>query len=250
MFPLVQGVAGRRLPEAALVCNFPNPRSASGPALLEHDDVVTFFHEFGHLLHHLLARDQDWVEFSGTGAEWDFVEVPSQLMEEWAWDPAVLQRFARHCETGEVIPAGLVARLREAKDFGLGLQVRQQMFYASLSLRCHDGDPTNLDIDQLLRELQNRYSRFRFVDDTYFHASFGHLDNYSAVYYTYMWSLVIEKDLFSVFKARGLLDRETAGRYRSCILAPGGSRDAADLVAGFLGREYNFEAFERWLNGG
>jgi thimet oligopeptidase len=116
-------------------------------------------------------------------------------------------------------------------------------------LECHDGDPTRLDIDQLLRGLQNRYSRFRFVEDTYFHASFGHLDNYSAVYYTYMWSLVIEKDLFSLFKERGLMDKELASRYRACILAPGGSQDAADLVRGFLGREYNFDAFRTWLDG-
>jgi thimet oligopeptidase len=244
MFPLIQGVRGRRRPQAALVCNFRDAET-----LLEHDDVVTFFHEFGHLLHHLFARELEWVEFSGTGTEWDFVEVPSQLFEEWAWEPAALARFARHHETGEVIPAGLVERLREAKDFGLGLQVRQQMFYASLSLKCHERDLGAIEIEELLRELQNRYSRFRFVEDTYFHTSFGHLDTYSAVYYTYMWSLVIEKDISGVFKERGMMDRDTAERYRRTILAPGGSRDAAELVTSFLGREYGFEAFERWLDG-
>jgi thimet oligopeptidase len=247
MFPIVLGLRGRVRPVAALVCNFPNPRESDGPALLEHDDLVTLFHEFGHVLHHLFARDHDWVEFSGTGAEWDFVEVPSQLFEEWAWAPEVLERFANHWETGETIAAELVARLRRAREFGQGLQVRQQMYYASLSLRCHNTCPDDLDIEALQRELQNRYSRFRFIENTHFLASFGHLDSYSALYYTYMWSMVIEKDLLSRFEASGLMDVETARRYRAAILEPGGSRDAADLVRDFLGRDYNFEAFRRWL---
>jgi len=249
MFPLVSGVRGRRTPAAALICNFKNPRTSDGPALLDHDDVVTFFHEFGHLLHHLFSRDHDWVEFSGTGTEWDFVEVPSQLMEEWAWDAEVLQRFARHHETGEVIPADLVDRLRRADFFGKGLQVRQQMYYASLSLRCHREDPASVDLERFQIGLQNHYSRFRYVDGTHFIASFGHLDGYSALYYTYMWSLVIEKDLAEVFKARGWMDAQTAARYRETILSQGGVRDAADLVTSFLGREYEFDAFERWLDG-
>ena len=248
MFHLVDGIRGGRPPEAALVCNFPKPNGDT-PALLEHDDVVTFFHEFGHLLHHLSGRDQEWVEFSGTGTEWDFVEVPSQLMEEWAWDATVLESFSRHHESGEVIPSELVERLRRARDFGRGLLLRQQMYYATLSLKYHDTDPAGLDLDQLQRDLQNRYSRFRFVEGTYFHSSFGHLDGYSALYYTYMWSLVIEKDLFRQFKEGGIMDRATASRYRTTILAPGGSKDAAELIRDFLGRDYNFQAFEDWLNG-
>jgi len=250
MFPLALGVRERCLPEAALVCNFPNPREHDGQALLEHDDVVTFFHEFGHLLHHLFARDHEWVEFAGTGTEWDFVEVPSQLFEEWAWHPEVLERFAFHHESGEVLPADLIDGLREAKDFGQGLQVRQQMYYASLSLRCHDESPSAVDAETLQRDLQNRFSRFRFVEDTHFLASFGHLDGYSALYYTYMWSLVIEKDLFSVFLENGVMDPAVAARYREKILAPGGSSDARDLVTGFLGRPYGFAAFQEWLDAG
>ena len=247
MFPLVSGVRGRA-PQAALICNFNDPDSGAGPALLDHDEVVTFFHEFGHLLHHLFSRDHEWVGFSGTGTEWDFVEVPSQLLEEWAWDVDVLQRFAHHHETGEVIPGELVESLRKADQFGTGLHVRQQMYYASLSLRFHERDPAEIDIETLQTELQNRYSRFRYVEDTHFVASFGHLDGYSALYYTYMWSLVIEKDLADVFKGTSLLEPETARRYRECILAPGGTRDAADLVKSFLGREYRFDAFQRWLD--
>ena len=248
MFPLVQGVRDGPPPEAALICNFPSPGISSRPALLEHDDVVTFFHEFGHLMHHLLARDIEWAEFSGTGTEWDFVEVPSQLLEEWAWDTATLQNFARHYETGEVVPSEVVERLRRARDFGQGLQVRQQMYYASLSLKCHQGEPENLDLVELQRSLQNRFSRFRFVEGTFFHASFGHLEGYSALYYTYMWSLVIEKDIFKRFQEKGLMDREVSARYHDRILSMGGTKDAAELVKDFLGRDYNFEAFENWLN--
>jgi thimet oligopeptidase len=242
----VPGIRGGPQPEAALVCNFPRP-GADGAALLDHDDVVTLFHELGHLVHHLFARDQEWVEFSGTATEWDFVEVPSQLLEEWAWDASVLKSFSRHYVTGEEIPDDLIARLRRSKGLGRGLWVRQQMFYASLSLACHNRDPRGIKLDRLEEELQNRYSRFAFVPDTHFHTSFGHLSGYSALYYTYMWSLVIEKDLLSQFRARGLMDRGTAQRYRDVVLAPGGSRDAADLVRDFLGREFQFDAFESWL---
>jgi thimet oligopeptidase len=247
MFPLVRGVKGSAIPEAALVCNFPNPRATQGPALLDHDDVVTFFHEFGHLLHHLFARDQEWVKFSGTAMEWDFVEVPSQLYEEWAWDYEVLRRFTAHHGTGEAIPKELVERLQSGRDFGRALWVRHQMFYAAVSLKCYGNDPSALDTSSLIEELQNQYSLFRFVDGTYFQASFGHLDDYSALYYTYMWSLVIEKDLFEEFKKGGSMSRETAARYRNRILAPGGSADATELVRSFLGRDYAFSAFEKWL---
>jgi thimet oligopeptidase len=250
MFSLTTGVRGVAIPEGALVCNFPDPRrSRSGPALLSHDDVVTFFHEFGHLLHHILGGDQEWVEFSGCATEWDFVEVPSQLFEEWAWDYQVLQRFAVHHETGETIPEALVERMREARDFGRGLAVRHQMFYAALSFAYHNEQPDGLDSTALMKKLQNEYSLFRFVDGTYFQACFGHLNDYSALYYTYMWSLVIAKDAFQAFKESGTLSTRSAQRYREAVLAPGGSKDGGDLIRDFLGREYSFEAFERWLDG-
>jgi thimet oligopeptidase len=249
MFPLIRGVGRKSIPEAALVCNFPNPRSTPGPALLEHDEVLTLFHEFGHLLHQLFAREQPWQKFAGASTEWDFIEVPSQLLEEWAWDYEVLRRFAVHHVTGDTIPRELVERMRLAKNFGRGIWVRHQMFYASVSLRCYGSDPT-VDTNRLIQQLQDRYSLFRFVDGTFFQASFGHLDDYSALYYTYMWSLVIEKDLFRAWSSKGLLDHGLAARYRDTILRPGGSLDAVDLVRSFLGRDYEFAAFERWLNSG
>ncbi len=245
-FTLTSGKRDHRLPEGVLMCNFPLP--GAEPALMEHGDVETFFHEFGHLLHHILGGNTRWAGLSGVRTEWDFVEAPSQMLEEWAWDPGTLQSFGKHVESGEPIPSELVLRMKKADEFGKGLWVRQQMFYAALSLNLYQRDPGQLDSTRLVKEMQERYTPFRFIDGTFFHLSFGHLDGYSAIYYTYMWSLVIAKDLFTVFKQQGLMDREAATRYRRHILQPGGSKDAADLVKDFLGRLYGFDAYEQWLN--
>lgn len=241
-FPIVTGVEGRQIPEAALVCNFP----AEGP--MEHNQVETFFHEFGHLIHHLFGGKHRWVGVSGFNTEWDFVEAPSQMLEEWAYDPSTLESFATN-EAGEKIPAELVQAIRSARDFGKGLWVAHQMFYASVSLNYYDRNPTDLDTTAMMKELMQEYSPFDYVEDTYFQLSFGHLDGYSAIYYTYMWSLVIAKDMFSVFQEKGMLNPEAAKRYRDYILAPGGSKDAAEMVHDFLERDYTFDAFATWLNG-
>ena len=245
-FTLVSGVRDGAIPEGALVCNFPRPSAEL--SLLEHSELVTFFHEFGHLLHHLFGGHTRWAGVSGVRTEWDFVEAPSQMLEEWCWDASVLQSFARHVETGKAIPAALIAQMRAADEFGKGLRVRQQMFYAATSLRLHDRDPAGLDTTALSAAQQERYTPFRHVPGTYFHESFGHLEGYSAIYYTYMWSLVIAKDLFGVFRREGLLNREPAARYRRAILEPGGGLPAARLVRDFLGREASFDAFAEWLN--
>jgi thimet oligopeptidase len=237
-FDLVSGVADRQLPEGVLVCNF-------NRGLMEHHEVVTLFHEFGHLLHHTLAGRHPWVRFSGVATEWDFVEAPSQMLEEWAWDARVLRMFATDAD-GHPIPEELVAAMRAADEFGKGLLVRTQMFYAAVSYLFHVEVPP--DLTERMLELQERFSLLAPLPDTHFHAGFGHLDGYSSAYYTYMWSLVIAKDLFSAFDADDLLGAETAARYRDRVLAPGGSHDAADLVADFLGRPYDTEAFTRWLN--
>jgi thimet oligopeptidase len=247
-FSVASGQAGRRVPEGALVCNFPRPGEA--PALLEHGDVRTFLHELGHLLHHVLGGHVRFASQAGVATEWDFVEAPSQLLEEWVWDPAVLGTFARHVETGEAIPAELVQRMRAADQFGKGLWVRQQMFYAAVSLELHRRDPEALDPARVVGELQEAYTPFRHVDGTFFHLSFGHLEGYSAIYYTYMWSLVIAKDLFRAFREDDLLDPEPAARYRRAVLEPGGSRPAAELVQAFLGRPFSFDAFSAWLDAG
>ncbi len=237
-FDLVPGIRERQLAEGVLVCNFSR-------GLMEHDEVVTLFHEFGHLVHHVLAGRHAWARFSGVATEWDFVEAPSQMLEEWAWDADVLQTFATNA-AGEPIPAGLVEKMRRAEEFGKGFDARTQMFYAALSYHAHHRVPE--DSTALVREVQDRYDLFGYVSDTHFQASFGHLSGYTSGYYTYMWSLVIAKDLFSAFDEANLFDPEVAHRYRDRILAAGGSKDAAGLVEDFLGRPYTFDAFEAWLN--
>ncbi|MDF8263789.1 M3 family metallopeptidase [Luteipulveratus flavus] len=236
-FDLVRGVRDRQLPEGVLVCNF-------NRGLMEHDEVVTLFHEFGHLVHHVLAGEQEWMTFSGVATEWDFVEAPSQMLEEWAWDADVLATFATNAE-GETIPADLVHRMREADDFGKGFQARTQMFYAAVSLDFHVA--RHGDLTARLRQLQAKYSMFPYLAGTHMHTAFGHLDGYSSGYYTYMWSLVIAKDMFSAFDRDDLFAPAVAQRYRDRVLVPGGSKDAAVLVSNFLGRAYTFDAYAAWL---
>lgn len=244
MFGIHQGGEGR-LPEAVLVCNFPQPKKGD-PALLLHSQVTTFFHEVGHLLHHLFAGRQRYLRFSGISTEWDFAEVPSQMYEEWAWDAGVLREFATHFETGEPIPEQLVRELRVAEEYGKGITVRTQTCFAMLSLEYHERDPGGLDTTAAMIELKGRMMPFPHEEGTYFQTSFGHLSGYSALYYTYMWSLVIAKDLYGSFEG-DLMNTATANRYRETVLQAGGSRDAAELVRSFLGRGYGFEAWEEWL---
>lgn len=236
-FDMVKGIAGEQLPEGVLVCNF-------NRGLMEHDEVVTLFHEFGHLVHHVLAGQGQWARFSGVATEWDFVEAPSQMLEEWAWDADVLATFARN-EAGETIPADLVAAMRRAEQFGKGLYAVQQMSYAARSYWFHAGPHD--DLTAYGDELQRRYSVFPPLDGAHMHCAFGHLDGYSSGYYTYMWSLVIAKDLFSAFDRDDLFAADVALAYRDKVLARGGREDAADLVADFLGRPYSFDSWAAWL---
>lgn len=245
-FGVRNGVAGTQVPEAALICNFPGGIEGD-PGLMEHNDVETFFHEFGHLLHHLFGGRQRWMGITGISCEWDFVEVPSQLLEEWAWDVSTLQRFAHHHETGEPIPAELVAKMKRADEFGKGLFVRTQMFYAKLSLSCYDRDPSLVNTDSLAKELREKYTPYKYVEGTHFQTSFGHLDGYSAIYYTYMWSLVIAKDFFGQFDRTNMLAAGAAQRYRDLVLARGGSTPASVMVKEFLGREFQYDAWKEWL---
>lgn len=236
-FDLAPGVAGKSVAEGVLVCNFSRH-------LMEHDHVVTLFHEFGHLVHHVLGGQGEWTRFSGVATEWDFVEAPSQMLEEWAWDPAVLASFATN-EAGEPIPAELVAKMRAAEEFGKGYLTQTQTMYAAVSYWFHQDRPA--DLTARMVELMDRYGPFPYLEGTHFYASFGHLGGYSSAYYTYQWSLVIAKDLFSAFDPENLFDTEVAGRYRDTVLAPGGSKDAADLVEDFLGRPVTFAAYADWL---
>ena len=243
VFPIYGGLKGSQMPSAALVTNFPSGENA----FMEYNDVVVFFHEFGHLIHHLFAANHRWVTQSGINCEWDFAEVPSQLYEEWARSYPVLSRFAVNPKTGIAIPEDLVKKLNASAEFGLGVHVMRQMFYAALSFQFHATAPDQLNLQKMLLELQKKYSPYPLVKGSLEYANFGHLDGYSSMYYTYMWSLVIVKDLFNQFQEKGLLDTDTALHYRNTILAPGGSVDAAEMVTNFLGRPYSFDAFQKWL---
>ena len=239
------GVGGKQLPHFVLVCNFPDPDAQSGPALMDHREVVTFFHEFGHLVHSIVRGGVPWVRL-GQVAEWDFVEAPSQFLEEWIYDYGVLRRFAKHVETGEPISEELVRRLRDARDFGRGVFVQRQLFLSAVALEYHDRDPKDLDTTKLVFELAGRYSPSKVDPDSRFQASFGHLEGYTAMYVTYMWSLVISKDMLSAF-TNGLMDKKLTRRYRDRVLAPGGTKPAAVLVKDFLERPFSFNAFRDWL---
>ena len=243
-FGVQSGLNGLQVPIAALVCNFPGGENPN--ELLEHDDVETFLHEFGHLLHSMFSGKHDRVALSGIETEWDFVEAPSQMLEEWVWDADTLASFAKN-EKGEVIPASLVEKMRAGRYFGRGLWTKHQLFYAATSLNLYNKNPATIDLDKLTAQIQSTYSPFGYVDGTHFYASFGHLNGYSAIYYTYMWSLVIASDMFSEFEKNGLRNPALAQKYRNTVLAPGGSKDAADLVQDFLGRPFNFDAFAKTL---
>ncbi|MFT3692598.1 MAG: M3 family metallopeptidase [Kofleriaceae bacterium] len=246
-FGILDGNEGTQSPSGALVCNLPDPKTANGPALMDHGDVVTMFHEFGHLMHHILGGHHRWERLAGTSVEQDFVEAPSQMFEEWAWSYDTLKLFAKNGK-GETIPEDLVKRMRKARDFGQGTQTLQQMLYASLSLELHRANPKTVDPLALTKKLQAQITPFAYVEGTHFYDSFGHLSGYSSMYYTYMWSLVIAKDLLTPFEKTGLMDTAITQKYRDTILAQGAAKPAADLVKDFLGRPYNFTAFEKFLS--
>ncbi len=248
--PLIPGIRGRQVPEAALICNFsggPSDGANDDPGLLQHSDVSTFLHEFGHLMHAILGGHQAWAGVSGIATEGDFVEVPSQMLEEFFRDPALLARFAHHYQTGEPIPATLVERMNRAGAFGRADSVRTQLFYTSYSLDTHRLDPATLDLDRLLQEDYRRFLPYEWVEGNKLYASFTHLTGYSSNYYTYLYDKVIALDFFREFAADDLLAAAVTSRYREQVLEPGGSRPGKELVRAFLNREQNAGAFTQWL---
>jgi len=246
--PLMLGVRGKQQQHGVLCCNFPDPAAASGPALMDHDDVVTYFHEFGHLIHAVARGGVRFVRLSRT--EGDFMEAPSIFLEDFIYDHVVLSRFAKDLRTGDPIPSDLVERIRDARNFGQGLLIREFILSpAHLSLTLHGGTSVGADPRALFAEGQRQYSLFDPIEGTNFPASWEHMGNeqYSAAYYTYAWSMVIAKDLRTAFGG-DLMDVEVARRYRDLILAPGGTKPAAELVREFLGRPYDMRAFKEWLS--
>jgi len=246
MFPVARGGTGpdgrRRLPVAAILANFTKP-TADSPSLLKHSEAVTLFHEFGHVLHHCLARPE-LARFDAMATEWDFVEAPSQILENWMWEPEVVARFARHHETGEPIPRDLVERLVAARDHNIALRMLRQVFFAELDLALHD-TYTPPHPDEACRATWH-YTLLPFHEGTHLPASFGHLmGGYDAGYYGYLWSKVYGDDMFSVFAAEGVDSPEVGARYRREILEPGATRDAIESLRAFLGREPSPDAFLR-----
>jgi thimet oligopeptidase len=247
---LVGGVLGEQIPEASLVCNFPQPTD-SDPGLLQYADVVTYFHEFGHLMHEVLGGRQRWAGQSGIATEGDFVEVPSQMLEEFFEDADLLRMFAKHYQTGEPIPYETVARMTKASAYGRALGTLTQLMYATYSMETHDRRVAELDLDVLLREGYDRFSRYEFVDGNRMYAAFTHLIGYTSNYYTYMYDKVMALEFFAEFaKDKDVLAGETAMRYRRQVLEPGGSKPARDLVQAFLGREVSMQALQRWIQKG
>ena len=243
-FPLVSGElledGTYRKPVAAIVANFTKPTDTS-PSLLKHDEALTLFHEFGHILHYCLTV-VDVRRFAGFDTEWDFVEAPSQIMEHWMWQPEVLGRFARHHESGEPIPADLVERLVAARDLNVGLFTMRQIFLGQFDLNLH-ATTEPVDVDDAYRRAFE-LTGFPFYEGTHFGASFGHLmGGYDAGYYGYLWSKVYGDDMFSVFAEEGTLNPDVGRRYRNEVLATGHSRDAIDHLRAFLGREPSTAAF-------
>jgi thimet oligopeptidase len=246
MAPVLDGIRGKQLPEAILVCNFPAP-SATEPGLMDYGDVQTFFHEFGHLMHHILGGQQQWAGISGISMESDFVEAPSQMLEEWIASPQVLAKFARHYKTGEPIPAELVARMNRASAFGRGGWVGRQNAYSAISYDIYKTKPENVDLDKVTLDDARKYTLFTPLTETHQWASFGHLGGYSSAYYTYLWDKVIAEDFFLQFDHQNLLAGDAPMKYRRVVLEPGGSMSANDLVKNFLGRPQNITALQHWM---
>jgi thimet oligopeptidase len=237
---------GRRLPDgsyqqpvSAIVANFTKP-SATQPSLLRHGEVVTLFHEFGHILHQTLTRAAR-ARFAGTNTETDFVEAPSQMLEHWVWRPEVLAGFSRHVETGEPLPSDLLESMIAAKNLDSGVFTMRQLYFGELDMAYH-GPGAAKDTTAVAREL-HPIMGFPAPDDTYWQAGFGHLFGYDAGYYGYKWSEVFADDMFTRFEAAGPLNQSLGLEYRRKVLERGGSIDGDVLVREFLGREPNNEAF-------
>ena len=237
-------VAGDRVtPISGVLANYPKPTEEK-PSLLQHNDVVTTFHEFGHVLHMTLSQAH-FTRFSGAQTEWDFVEAPSQIMEHWCWQPDVLARFARHYETGEPIPTELVEQLAATKNLNTGLFHLRQCSFGMLDLTLH-GEGQDKDLDQINRDTY-AIGLLPFPEGTFMPASFGHImAGYDANYYGYMWSKVFGDDMFSRFQAEGSLNPDVGTDYRRKVLEPNGTKDGDVLLRDFLGREPNNEAFLRY----
>ena len=240
--------AEHTVPVAYLVCNF-LPAGAGKPPLLTHDDVVTMFHEFGHGLHHMLTR-VGYPSIAGiNGVSWDAVELPSQFMENFAWQPQVLDEMARHFETGAALPADKQAQLLGSRTFHAGLTTMRQLEFALFDFRLHaEYDPARgAHVDGILAEVRAEVGVFAVPEWNRFPQNFAHIfsGGYAAGYYSYKWAEVLAADAFAAFEERGVFDRAVAQRFLDSILSQGGSRKALDAFVDFRGRPPDVQALLR-----
>ncbi len=250
-----QTEAGTQLPVAYLVCNFRPPlKSDAGeqPGLLTHDEVVTLFHEFGHGLHHLLTQVEASALAGIRGVEWDAVELPSQFMENWCYQPALLKSFARHWQSGEALPDAQIEKLRTSRVFQAGMATLRQIEFALFDLRLHrDFDAgQGARVMQTLEQVRDEVAVMRPPAFNRFPCSFSHIfaGGYSAGYYSYKWAEVLSADAFAAFDEAGLSAeamRETGRRFLDTLLSRGGSRTAAQLFRDFRGRDPSLEPLLR-----
>ncbi|MES0872820.1 M3 family metallopeptidase [Sinimarinibacterium thermocellulolyticum] len=238
---------GLQRPSAYLVCNFTPPRPGQ-PALLTHEEVLTLFHEFGHGLHHLLTRVDEAAVSGIRGVAWDAVELPSQFMENWAFDPATLRSFARHWQTGEVLPDDQIDKLRASRHFQTGLATLRQLEFALFDLRLHrDYDPARgADVLRVIDAIRDEIAVIKPPPFNRMPWSFSHIfaGGYAAGYYSYKWAEVLSADAFAAFEESNFA-AETGMRFRDTVLAQGGAKDAMDIFVEFRGRKPSIDALLR-----
>ena len=239
---------GIETPVAFLTCNFSAPVGGK-PALFTHDEVITLFHEFGHGLHHLLTKVEEYGVSGIKGVEWDAVELPSQFMENFCWEWDVLRHMTKHVESGAHLPRGLFDKMVAAKNFQAGMQTMRQIEFSLFDMRLHcefdpHGDKTPL---QLLEEVRDEVAVVRPPPWNRFPNNFSHIfaGGYAAGYYSYKWAEVLSADAYSLFEENGVLSEETGHRFWSEILAQGGSRPALESFAAFRGRQPSLDALLR-----
>ncbi|KAH9080477.1 Metalloprotease [Lactarius deliciosus] len=238
----------RLYPLAAMVANLAKP-TPERPALMRHDDVVTFFHEMGHVFHGLLSRTQ-FARFHGTSVARDFVEAPSQMLENWCWEPKVLGKMSKHYKTNEPLSPELIKKIVQSRYVNVGLSYLRQVFFARFDLHVHTHKDKE-DVTAVWNDMRDHISLFKGGKRSAGHGSFAHLvGGYDAGYYGYSYSLVFAADMYQTVFKEDPLDVTRGDRYRKSILQPGGSREELESLEEFLGRPPNSDAFMKELFGG
>lgn len=247
-------VYGRRLkgeegaykkPVSAMVANF-TPASRDKPSLLTHDEVETFFHEFGHIMHQTLTKAK-YASLAGSSVKRDYVEAPSQMLENWVWQKEILKKMsAHHADPAKKLPDDLILRMQKAQLFNAGIQYTRQLVFGFFDMNIHRNP--SLDVTQEYATIYEELVGMKPLEGTHFPASFGHvMGGYSAGYYGYLWSKVYAEDMFSVFKKKGILNPVVGAKYRQTILEAGNMMDPLELTKAFLGRNPNNKAFFKSL---